>query len=125
MSNDEKYTLKQYAAMQGGHEMPIEKESKFGFISELSESKLMRSKSAISRYNARDAADIIFLYSIILVVFKNDFRYASAASTYARKTLSNGKDGERKLIYRTKEVNNYLLTNVIIWDTGARGPKII
>ena len=86
-----------------------EKESKYSFISELSESKLMRSKSAISRYNARDAADIIFLYSIILVVLKNDFRYASASSTYARKTLSNGNFSS----FRSSGTDLYMAASVV------------
>ena len=86
-----------------------EKESKYSFISELSESKLMRSKSAISRYNARDAADIIFLYSIILVVLKNDFRYASAAATYARKTLSNGNFSS----FRSSGTDLYMAASVV------------
>ena len=84
-------------------------ETKYSFISELSESKLMRSKSAISRYNARDAADIVFLYSIILVVLKNDFRYASAAATYARKTLSNGNFSS----FRSSGTDLYMAASVV------------
>ena len=109
MSSNEKFTSQQWAAMQGGHEMPVEKENKFSFITELSESKLMRSKSAISRYNARDAADIVFLYSIILVVFKNDFRYASAAATYARKTLANGNFSS----FRSSGTDLYMAASVV------------
>ena len=60
------------------------------FISELCESRLIRTKSLLKKFTARDIADLAFLYTCALVVMKNDFTFAPVASEYATKTLRAG-----------------------------------
>ena len=57
------------------------------FINDLCESRLIRQKKQISRYTAKDAADLVFLYACILTILKNEFKYAPVASRYAKKTF--------------------------------------
>jgi len=57
------------------------------FINGLCESRLIRQKKQISRYTAKDAADLVFLYACILTILKNEFKYAPVASRYAKKTF--------------------------------------
>ena len=57
------------------------------FINELCESRLIRQKKQISRYTAKDAADLVFLYACILNILKSEFKYAPVAAQYAKKTF--------------------------------------
>jgi hypothetical protein len=56
----------------------------------LSESSLIRSISSVNRYNARDIADLTFLYCITLHLLRVDWASATFARTYANKTLIHG-----------------------------------
>ena len=53
----------------------------------LSESSLIRSISSVNRYNARDIADLTFLYCITLHLLRVDWASATFARNYANKTL--------------------------------------
>ena len=57
------------------------------FINELCESRLIRQKRQMQQFTARDAADLAFLYACTLTILKNEFKYAPAASAYAKKTI--------------------------------------
>ena len=44
---ENKYTLQQWSAIEGGHEMPQEPKSQYSFISDLNESKMFRTKKRV------------------------------------------------------------------------------
>ena len=54
----ERYTLQQYAAMEGGHEMP--KDKGLEFMQTLGEARMFRSKTQIAREGARNTSDHLF-----------------------------------------------------------------
>jgi len=59
-------------------------------ISTLCEARLIRSKQMLSNYNAKDIADLIFLYFLLLTILKKDFNAAPIAAAYAKTTLQAG-----------------------------------
>jgi len=59
-------------------------------IATLCESRLIRSQHQIEAYNARDVADLIYLYFIILTILKKDFAGAPIAAGYAKHTMRFG-----------------------------------
>lgn len=80
------------------------------FINELCESRLIRQKRNISKYTAKDAADLVFLYACILTILKNEFKYAPVASTYAKKTLMFNNFN----IFRLNGTDMYILLTALI-----------
>jgi hypothetical protein len=62
----------------------------YEFIKSISESSLIRSEKALSKFNARDIADFIFLYFIALQILRNEFESTPYAMAYADKTLAPG-----------------------------------
>ena len=88
----EKYTAKQYAEMAGGHTVSEEKKSlNLGFIgSELTESKMFRSKGRVEGTSNRDMADLTFMNLIALYILYNEYDFAPAAKGYAKKTMQSG-----------------------------------
>ena len=54
----------------------------------ISESSLLRSLNAVSRYSARDIADLLLLYAIALHILRSDFEAAPFAQDYARHTIT-------------------------------------
>lgn len=65
-------------------------ETQFEGIQELCESRLFRSTSFLRHYNARDIADLIYLYVNALVILKQDFDTAPFSKHYSRLTLMRG-----------------------------------
>lgn len=57
---------------------------------QLTESSLLHSLTSARRYNAKDIADLCFLYMIALHILRCEFDFASKAKSYAQKTLSSG-----------------------------------
>lgn len=62
-------------------------EKKFSFISELSEGRMIRSKTKLQGMGARDIADLFFLHICALEILKNDYEYAPKAQQYAKKSM--------------------------------------
>lgn len=62
-------------------------DKKFEFIKNLTESKLIRHKAMLSKYDARDIADMIFLYMLAIQVLKSDFNAAPFGLAYLHKTF--------------------------------------
>lgn len=89
MSNDKKYTLQQYAAMQGGHEME-ENKTNLSFIESLGEAKMYRTRSQIQQDGARGITDHLFVSLLSLYAMSNDYNYAPVAKEYALRTISKG-----------------------------------
>jgi hypothetical protein len=58
----------------------------FEFIKQLNESSLIRNTKALKSFNARDIADLIFLYFLALQILRNDFESNPEAADYANRT---------------------------------------
>jgi hypothetical protein len=56
----------------------------------ISESSLFATFSSVNRFNARDIADLTFLYLITLHILRCEWKEAARAKTYAGQTLSHG-----------------------------------
>lgn len=69
--------------------------NELSFIGELTESKLLPSRSSARRYTAKDVCDLLFLSCIGLQVLKGEFDTLSEAADYAGKTLRYGTFDER------------------------------
>ena len=68
-------------------------------IGTLCESRLIRNKQMIETYNARDIADLIFLYFIILTILKKDFAGAPIAGAYAKHAIRFGNWDDWRFAY--------------------------
>jgi len=84
---DKKYTNQEWAAMYCGHSVE-EKKSKLQLVNELTESRLFRNKKVASGVNVDDAADLSFMYLMMLNVFNKDYDYAPLAKEYATRTAA-------------------------------------
>lgn len=84
---DKKYTKQEWAAMYGGHNVE-EKKSNLQLVNELTESRLFRNKKIASSVNVDDAADLSFMYLMMLNVFNKDYDYAPLAKEYANRTAA-------------------------------------
>ena len=56
----------------------------------LSESSLFASLGSVNRYNARDIADLTFLYLITLHILRSNWESIAFAKNYAHKTMIYG-----------------------------------
>jgi len=81
----EKYTLEQYAAMEGGHEMPTNN-NELSFIQSLGEARMFKTRQQISSEGARGLTDHLFVGLLSLYAMSNDYKYAPVAKQYARRT---------------------------------------
>tara|TARA_B100000900_G_scaffold34967_1_gene26349 strand:+ start:13101 stop:13859 length:759 start_codon:yes stop_codon:yes gene_type:complete len=86
---DEKYTLQQYAAMQGGHEMPVDKEQ-YDFINTLGEARMFKTRQQIASAGADSITDHLFVTMMSLYMMSNDYEYAPVAKAYAGQTMRKG-----------------------------------
>lgn len=89
----EKYTLQQYAAMQGGHEVE-ETKNNLSFIESLGEAKMYKTRNQIASDGARGITDHLFVSLMSLYTLSNDYEYAPVAKEYAKRTMSRGNFGQ-------------------------------
>ena len=83
--SEEKYTLKQYAAMEGGHTLGDENNG-LEFIQSLGEARMFKTRQQISSEGARGLTDHLFVGLLSLYAMSNDYKYAPMAKQYARRT---------------------------------------
>ena len=86
---ENKYTLRQWSEIQGGHEMSEDK-PQYSFISELNESKMFRSKNRVEGTSSRDMADVAFMNMLSLYIMSQTYDMAPAAAAYAKRTMKYG-----------------------------------
>ena len=86
----EKYTLQQYAAMQGGHEMPTEENNGLTFMQSLGEARMYKSRPQINKAGARSITDHAFVSLLSLYAMSQDYNSAPTAKKYAKATASKG-----------------------------------
>lgn len=75
----------------------------------IQESSLLYSLSAVNRYNARDIADLCFLYAICLHILRQEFEFAPWAHSYAQDTVKYG-DWDQ---IRVHETDLYQFLNIL------------
>lgn len=88
----EKYTAKQWAEIEGGHTMSEDKKSQYGFIGDLNESRLFRTKQRVEGSSSRDMADLAFMNMLSLYIMSHDYDMAPAAKEYAQRTMKYGNN---------------------------------
>jgi hypothetical protein len=89
MADDNKYTASQWAAIYGGHDPEqITDSMNLKLLNELSESKLFRTKNIAASVDLDDAANLAFMYLMILNIFNKDYDYSPLASQYASRSIA-------------------------------------
>ena len=90
----------------------------------LAESNLLHSISSARRYNARDIADLCFLYMVTLHILRCEFEFAPQARSYAHKTLGSG-DFSHVHINNTDlyQLLNILLAQNVLWTQELKNPQ--
>ena len=89
--SDKKYTASQWAKIYGGHDIDDNNDNNdnsLQLVHELTESRLFRNKKIANEVNLDDAAEISFMYLMLLNIFNKDYDYAPLASEYAKRTGS-------------------------------------
>lgn len=105
---NKQYTALEWSQMEGGHSVEP-RESKFGFVKDLNESRQYRTRQAIQRSNAREIVDHAFLDMITLWILYNEFDMAPISIHYARKTMMYGNFKN----YRQSGTDLYITLNLI------------
>lgn len=90
----------------------------------LQESSLLQSLNSLKRYNAKDIADLCFLYMVALHILRSEFEFAPQARSYASKTLGSG-DFQHIHLNKTDlyQLLNILLAQDILWTDQLQNPS--
>ncbi|MDA9993073.1 hypothetical protein N9E09_00220 [bacterium] len=89
MADDNKYTASQWAAIYGGHDPEqINDSMNLKLLNELSESRLFRTKNIAASVDLDDAANLAFMYLMVLNIFNKDYDYSPLASEYAARSIT-------------------------------------
>lgn len=80
-----------------------------GVFEDLCESTLINNKGALKKYNARELADLLFLYVITLEIFRNEFKTLPFAKDYLQETFKwNNFDS-----FKTSATDLYVLIHTL------------
>ena len=119
---EQKYTALQYAQMSGGHPIEEEKTSPtFGFIGELNESKMFRTRQQLESSDIRKNLDFAFLNLLTLHTMYQDYNTAPQAQAYAKRTLQAG--GGQFKNYKTNGTDLYQALHAISTGKGMVSDK--
>jgi len=86
---EEKYTAKQWAAIEGGHS--IDDTPAFSFVNDLTESTMYRTRKQLDTSDLGDVADFAFLNLISMHILNNDEETQSIARAYAKRTIESNQ----------------------------------
>lgn len=111
---EEKFTASQYAQMSGGHTVETSVPNNFGFIKDLNESKLYRTKQQLQGTDIRDLLDFVHVNMLTLHILYNNYETAAIAQDYAKRTLQAG--GGQFKTYRQSGTDLYQALHAI--NTG-------
>jgi hypothetical protein len=87
--SEQKYTLQQYAQMQGGHEME-ENDKSLSFMQSLGEARMYKSRAQIKSEGLRSITDHAFVSMLSLYAMSQDYDSAVMAKNYAKATIARG-----------------------------------
>ena len=79
-------------------------------VERLDESKLITSKTSYGQYTAKDVADLVFLYILIIQIMKNEFDMSHKAISYAKKTVRASNFDQ----FRTANTDLYSMLHVLL-----------
>lgn len=83
---EQKYTAAQWAQIEGGHVMEDTNQYKFGFIRDLNESKMFRTRQQYETSNREDMANFAFMNLMTLHILSSMDVTAEIANDYAGQT---------------------------------------
>lgn len=83
----------------------------YEFIGDLSESRLIPSKSNLRRYTAQEVSDLVVLNLCALYILWSNTEYQSFAEKYAKRTLMHGATFEK---WQTSGTDLYILLHALI-----------
>lgn len=85
---EQKYTPAQYAQMAGGHALEEPKVSMYGFVRDLNESKMFRTRQQFETSDRDDMADFAYVNILTLLLLSKFEQTADLAQSYAQSTVS-------------------------------------
>lgn len=83
---EQKYTASQYAQMAGGHSLEETKQPLFGFVRDLNESKMYRTRQQFESSDRQDMANFAFMNLLTLHILSRMDISDEAAREYAKQT---------------------------------------
>ena len=86
--SDKKYTASQWAKIYGGHEIDDDNDNSLQLVHELTESRLFRNKKIASEVNLDDAAEISFMYLMLLNIFNKDYDLIQPSQNLQKKSVN-------------------------------------
>jgi len=86
----EKYTAKQWSEIEGGHTMSETASPQFGFVRDLTESKMFRSRQHLDTTPINSVANTALMQMLTLHIMYSDYNTAPLAKEYARRTIASG-----------------------------------
>jgi hypothetical protein len=95
MSEENKYTLKQWSEIEGGHTMSdqygvMNEAKELKFIQSLGEARMFKTRTQIQRQGARQITDHLFVSMLSLYAMSNDYKAAPEALKYTKRTNAYG-----------------------------------
>jgi hypothetical protein len=84
------YTNYEKALMEGGHTVPSRKVQQYGFINELGEARMFKTRQQISKEGADGLTNHLFVSLMSLYMMSNNYEYAPVAKAYANQTMRKG-----------------------------------
>lgn len=82
---EQKFTALEWAAIQGGHEMPTPVIPQFSFLTELVEARMYRGNDTLAGKKAKSLANVVFLMFMMLEILRHEDK--AFAKKYARETM--------------------------------------
>jgi hypothetical protein len=110
---ENRYTAAQWAQISGGHTLDDDAPTGFGFVKDLNESRMYRTRQQAQNADMRDVLDFAFLNIITLWILYNDYNNAPFAKRYAAETYKYRNFD----VYRQSSTDLYVALNQI--KTGA------
>lgn len=118
----EQYTAKQWAEIEGGHTMSETTKPQYGFIRDLNESKLFRTKQHLEASPINNVSNTALMQFLTLHIMYSDYNTAPLAKEYARRTIASGTNFKQ---YRQGGTDLYhALHKATIGDTSSPAAQI-
>ncbi len=113
---EKRYTALEWAAMEGGHEMPTETEKPFAFLQDLFESRMTKDDGASEKLTYNDCCERLYLVLLVLETLRRYPKYAPIVKDYAKKTAGF----ELYKFYRIMGTDLYNLIYFLVGSDSAQ-----
>ena len=119
---EKQYTAKQWAEIEGGHTMSESEQPQYGFIRDLNESKMFRTKQHLETSPINNVANTAMMQMLTLHIMYSDYNTAPIAKEYARRTIAGGTNFKQ---YRQSATDLYhTLHKATVGDTATAAAQI-